>query len=1638
MSETPTTNPNLSTSTSDNDRVKASLENWKRKLLDLTKRNRALNFKVHKVSTITIIDEQPAEVFRQLYLREKSMRFQAAPEPDSEAQQGVSTGDRPNDSHPLFPNGTDDSSVKESSMVAFEEEEDEDDGLHSDFVPYDSASLEERYTDNQLQTTAQAEALDKSLRRLDEQARMSIEEQGVNPLFLAIGMLHYTESVESHQVFKAPLVLLPVELTRKSARSGYQIRATDEEPLINPALAEYLRNYSITLPELPDSSTMPDDYDLQSLLSSIAERIENRKEWSVKTDIYLGLFSFQKFVMYKDLEANAERFSLHRLLRQLVLRSGSQLVGLPGDVRAMELDQDFSPETTFQVVDADSSQLRAIAACSRNHDLVVEGPPGTGKSQTITNLIAQALAAGKSILFVAEKMAALEVVHSRIVEAGLGEACLELHSTKANKRTVMKELATALDASLQSVAAPTASTQRLPQVRTTLTEYVQAVHAPYGTLGIAPFRAYGELGRVLSAPRLKYSGPVENATSEQLDQTIRDLEDLAATSTPIGKVAEHAWRDSTKTFYSEDDLDDIKSLANDLQKRIGDILVAARAVENNYGFPSLRTFKDVNTALEVARIMHRSPGAPLDVLNSESWNAPPAEATKLIEQGKEIVRLKDHVNRLFTSDVIEHSHAEDIAYVQKKSESWLSFLSFLDGRYRSIKKRWVSYRRPSFQGSVFEQASEMKAVDRLLVERTALGNSGETGKKLFGALWLGEASSWDVLSTYVQWVVDFRGLCIRNGINSKIFDRASSPEPNVTDVESLKDYSDTSRNLLRELGKLLGWPEGYLEDGLFEDIRTRAVSLTDNIIQGPQWAAFETARVTVERGIAGELLPAALSGEVAFKDLSASFLRAFYSKWLSHVVQDRQPLARFNTLTHEQRVQEFQQLDQRVLLENRAALVSMLRDRVQHTLQQSEFSESLPFLKKEMARQRKHAPLRRTMKLAGAAIRAIKPCFMMSPLTVAQLIDAGTASFDLVIFDEASQLPPEDAVGAIGRGEQLVVVGDPKQLPPTNFFLVNSGQVNASLADDGTPLYEDSESILEDFMGAGAAQSRLKWHYRSTHESLINFSNVSFYDADLYTFPSVETGTQHHGLQFEYIHNGLYEGKGLNQVEARRVADAVVAFAREQLNRQERGEKTQSLGVGTFNLRQQLAIQDELEQRRRDEPKIDAFFSRGIHEPFFVKNLENIQGDERDVIFLSVTYAKASDGRLRYNFGPLNAENGWRRLNVLTTRARNCMRVFASIKGDDINPTATTSQGPRLLREFLLYAERGHLESSVANAKADTDSLLEQDVLSELNRRGVTVVPQVGVAGYRIDLGVLDEASPGRFLCGIECDGVAYHSSETARDRDRLRQQVLEARGWTIHRVWSTDWFKDRQGQIHRLLSLIEEARQRAKEELTAEQEARERIATETATLKKEDEDARREEAASILQSTLSSGPYERPVAAPYVFTSTNGYYPVPNFFAVPLGDLVKAVLLVIETESPIHRHDLLTRVANLWGFKAGQRIQERILSACDSAERSRVILRKGDFYWSISNDRQSNFRSRNGTKIPGNRIAPEEYEQAIIAILSKGHTFGPTDLVNEVRTVFGFSRTGPILDDAINAAIDSLKRQGKLGEGSGGIGLRS
>ncbi|MBI3301058.1 MAG: DUF4011 domain-containing protein, partial [Deltaproteobacteria bacterium] len=811
-------------------RVAASVDNWKRKLLDLSKRNRSLNFRMNKVSTIAIVDEQPAEVFRQLCLKGQSMRFKPAPERVSQTVPASENNDGKASSESNPAGCATEPATEPTAEVALPIDEEDDGSLSLDFIPYDTETLDTRHTDDLLQTTSTPEQLDKSLRRIDEQARTIIDEQGVNALFLALGMLHYKESTDSNELFKAPLVLVPVELTRKSARSGYVVKAADDDPIVNPALIEYLcRGFGIILPDLPDLSTISDDYDLQTFLKAVSDSIAAQKGWAVKTDISLGLFSFQKFVMYKDLEANTQALSAHRLVRQLITRSGTQMGGLPDEVRSMELDRDYPPEATFQVVDADSSQLRAIAAVSRNHDLVLQGPPGTGKSQTITNLIAQALVAGKSVLFVAEKMAALQVVHSRLVSAGLGEFCLELHSTKANKRAVMQELAASLDASLQRFGAPTLSTQRLPQVRASLTEYAKAVHAPYGTLGISPYHAYGELGAVLNAPKLKYSGAVDTITCMQLDATGRALNDLAVAAGAVGDPRVHPWRDTSRTFYSEDDLDTIRELADDLGRRLADIMRQGQAIEAVFNLPPIRTFADVETAAAVAAVLARSPGAPLAVLESDAWNAPPPEAIALVERGRTIVRLKEHVGQRFTVEALEQDYASDIAYVEQKSQGFLSFLAFFDGHYHAIKRRWKAYRLPPYRGTLLEQAEEMKKIDQLQREQQALAAQDALARQLFGGLWQSEQSSWDVLENYVRWVVEFRGMCVRHGLSRRAIEVASRAAPDVSAVHALRDAVAAALPVLVSLRTALGWPENYLADAPIETITERIASLGTNL-----------------------------------------------------------------------------------------------------------------------------------------------------------------------------------------------------------------------------------------------------------------------------------------------------------------------------------------------------------------------------------------------------------------------------------------------------------------------------------------------------------------------------------------------------------------------------------------------------------------------------------------------------------------------------------------------------------------------------------------------------------------------------------------------------------------------------------------
>ena len=864
----------------------------------------------------------------------------------------------------------------------------------------------------------------------------------------------------------------------------------------------------------------------------------------------------------------------------------------------------------------------------------------------------------------------------------------------------------------------------------------------------------------------------------------------------------------------------------------------------------------------------------------------------------------------------------------------------------------------------------MRTADFVQSERTAFDESVSEGRALFGGLWTGWRSDPDALSRYVTWVVAFRANCVRYSLSRRAISFASQPTPSLGMVSDLVSACDRFSTSLAALRAAVGWPPDYLDSDTFEAIEFRCGALAEGKALGPRWATFESLRKAAMESIAQPAMRAVMEGALNVDQCAEAFERAFYQKWLDELLSERPLLRRFSAIAHEQRVKEFADLDQRVLRENQAHLLTRLQEDRRAKLITQECKDSLPFLQREIARQRRGSSLRAIVRGAEPALRALKPCFLMSPLSVAQYLRGGSPSFDLVVFDEASQLPPEEAVGAMMRGRQVVVVGDPKQLPPTAFFQVIAGQT--ALTDDDLNAYTgDTESILDEAMGAGVPMSRLRWHYRSAHESLIAFSNASFYDSDLIVFPSATHDRSRLGLSFELVPGGVYEGKGLNLAEARRVADAVVAFARSELSRREREGQMESLGVGTFNLRQQIAIQELLEARRVAEPDIEPFFDRSLPEPFFVKNLENIQGDERDHIFLSVTYGKANDGILRYHFGALNGPNGQRRLNVLVTRARRRMRVFSSIRASDMNPGNLANEGPRLLKEFLRYAELGRLDGPTTNAAADVESPFEMEVLRELRGLGLDVHPQIGVGKYRIDFGITDREFPGEYLCGIECDGAAYHSSETARDRDRLRQQILEARGWTIHRIWSTDWWKDRSGQMDRIARKIAETRTRT----WARREA--------ATTAETDDPPPREKPVDPPPSENPGEPlagpdadYTRPAAPPYETVSSWRPTSGPILLA-RVEDVRSALTEVLQAEAPIHEDDLVTRVASLWGQRAGSRIRDQIMGTAVPLFKGGRVTRRGDFLYVPG--RTVHARCRRGSlAIPAERIASEEYQAAV------------------------------------------------------------
>ena len=583
------------------------------------------------------------------------------------------------------------------------------------------------------------------------------------------------------------------------------------------------------------------------------------------------------------------------------------------------------------------------------------------------------------------------------------------------------------------------------------------------------------------------------------------------------------------------------------------------------------------------------------------------------------------------------------------------------------------------------------------------------------------------------------------------------------------------------------------------DIETRASKALDNLDSLVGWADFSRAVKDIQVAGVAEIGKLALEGQLSPDKIIVAFRFAFYHTIAKEIMKSNPELMQFSGLSHTEIRNRFIELDNEI--------IKLTGERCAFKIAKNPYAVGNgkgpvgtwtedALLTNELSKQKRHIPIRQLLARAGNTLLALKPCFMMGPLSVAHYLIPGVHKFDLVVMDEASQLKPEEALGAIARGSQVIVVGDPNQLPPTSFFDTLTGAEVAS-EEEETPI-DEAESILEVCSSIFQPVHRLRWHYRSQHHSLIAFSNRHFYkERPLIIFPSPHGAANGLGIRHHYVANGLYEGLR-NRIEATRVADAVIDHFRKC--------PTESLGVVTLNISQRDLIEEELDKRLRVYPQAQDYLSSWKDDgyPFFIKNLENVQGDERDVIYISTTFGPNAAGKFNMQFGPINGQMGWRRLNVLFTRAKRRVELFTSIDPAQMRIDAATPRGVKALKDYIVYARDGLLESPEITTR-DYDSDFEISVSEVIQRNGFEVVPQLGVAGFFIDLAVRNPNRAGEFIAGIECDGATYHSGLSVRDRDRLRQEVLERLGWKgkIYRIWSTDWFKNPRAQTEKLISFL-------------------------------------------------------------------------------------------------------------------------------------------------------------------------------------------------------------------------------------------
>jgi len=1571
------------------DIIQERLETSRKELLDLSYSNKLLNYRELTSRGVQIVDELSCEVLRTLYVDQHAMTF--APLPEAE-ERGAE--DSPDESDPL-----------EVYLVSHREDEAKDDE--------NGAAV--RHYDRILQTKYGEAVLERRLLNTYYTARTSLEEHGVNILFLALGMLHWSDPNQPDKEIVAPVVLLPVELDRRNARAVFKVKHNGDEIGANVSLhAKLLETFGADWPVFDDPEA-PEDFDLNQYLDQCETVVDQREGWRLeRNEINMGFFSFHKFVIYQDLDprrwGDGALLGEHETISS-ILGDGGFSREEPVIPSNANLDRILDRKTLFHVTDADSSQSEVLAEAGSGKSMIVQGPPGTGKSQTITNLIAQCVAEGKTVLFVAEKMAAIEVVKRRLDNIGLGDIALELHSNKTSKREFLEHLKKVWALGPPRESNFDADLHQLTENMQALNQHAAETNESIGASGKTLYHIFGRLMNLSRGmdgsklPALTVEG--WNDWSEaQYSNAMNRAEELQVLSREIGVLAEHSFRDARVTAVLPSEIKDIGSRAENLLEEITRVDESVGFLRDSIGLACDLSTKELTTLLDQIKCMCDWPdltGMPTD---NHAWVSEHDNICGMLEYARKISDSTSSLSSSLKDEAWTHQDADALATcLDGFTDVWYRWLV---PTYRAACQKAADLWRIKPPFRLQDRVKCLKAVVEVQRGRNALAESDEGMRIIFGEYWRKDESDLPLLRLIAEGLYTFHSCALPDDLKESVSLALSSgihmasilPEVDAAQ-KCLSAYLSHLADVLSRLS--IAAQTNDSEHSFYDYPMDVQRAFLKSWATEPQKLApisrYNAMHGILEKEVLLPLMNVAGSWALSGSKLAALLEMRWCESLLKHHLLTHPWMNQFSPGIADRWVDQFRVADKRLFTHNRVRVL-----KAHHSnLPASHGAGEMALLNREFNKKSRHLPIRILMDGAGLAIQRAKPVFMMSPFSVATYLPRTGLPFDTVIFDEASQIRPVDALGAIARGKQVIVVGDSKQLPPTSFF----DRLQSDDSDDESET-RDVESILKQFASKGAFSRMLRWHYRSRHNSLIEYSNHGFYDGNLTVFPSPCISREVNGLRFEHVQEGVYQrgaGKRKNPVEAQRVAEYVMEHARTR--------PELSLGVAAFSMAQMQEVMDRVEILRRQHPETEVYFTSHPYEPFFVKNLENVQGDERDVILISVGYGRTDAGTISMSFGPLNNEGGERRLNVLISRAKLQCVVFSNLTYGDIDLSKTKSAGVRHLKGYLQFAEKGYIDQQEPSGR-EPDSPFEVEVAAAIRSMGYEVHHQIGSAGYFIDLAIVDPASPGRYLLGIECDGATYHSSRWARDRDRLRQQVLEGLGWTMHRIWSKSWFEDPETELKKIHSALE---------LDAPISASKPPAV----------------------STLSSPVIERMVPGKkaacgepisYEMAALRKMSQFSGSEKVKERKLRQMLMQVIETESPIHVEEALKRVLSATGIgRMGSRIRYILESALISLENSGKVKVLDGFAWN-ANAGETLVRDRSAINISKNieHVPVQEISRASSIVVAEACRISREDLFREVLRMLGLGALSQQRRDYIGQVMDRLVEQGRFTEEGGRI----